>query len=304
MSLALKITLARRALHNRYAAWLATDPHRRCVFAESWRIFAFFNGASGALLKDGGAPAASALTDTTNASNISSGTLAQARGGAGTITGALKGDGSGVVSQAACADLSNAAASCSTDATNATNIGSGTLAAARVAQGNLAASGNGGVGGNLPVTNLNSGTSASSSTFWRGDGTWATPSGVSASPITASLGADVAMNNTANYFPGPSVAQGASGTWWVSGTVTFKDTAASAQFDCKLWDGTTVISSAGAVNNGGTNFINSISLSGFLATPAGNLRIDCKDITATTGVIIFNGSGNSKDSTISAHRIQ
>ena len=67
---------------------------------------------------------------------------------------------------------------------------------------------------------------------------------------------------------------------------------------------TTVISSAGAVNNGGTNFINSISLSGFLATPAGNLRIDCKDITATTGVIIFNGSGNSKDSTISAYRIQ
>jgi hypothetical protein len=119
--------------------------------------------------------------------------------------------------------------------------------------------------------------------------------------LTNSLSGDVNLNNTANYFDGPSVAQGTSGTWLVTGTVTVDD-ASTAQFMAKLWDGTTVIASASFVSLS-TQTIGAISLSGVITSPAGNLRISVRDSTTTNGHIKFNSSGNSKDSTITAVRI-
>lgn len=125
---------------------------------------------------------------------------------------------------------------------------------------------------------------------------------VGLSKITASLGADVAISNSV-YTDGPSIAQGTTGTWWVSGKITFTDSVANCHIRVKLWDGTNVIDSGSQFVNNANNFY-TMSLSGEIAGPAANLRISATSTAAgATSTFKFNGSGNSKDSTISALRI-
>lgn len=125
---------------------------------------------------------------------------------------------------------------------------------------------------------------------------------VAPTPIRNSLGADVALNNVSNFFVGPTVAQGSTGTWAVFGTVTVQDTAGGAGFDAVLWDGTTVIASTDR-NTAAANHFGSISLSGVITSPAGNLRFEVRDLSSVSGKIIFNRTGLGKDSTITAFRI-
>ena len=67
--------------------------------------------------------------------------------------------------------------------------------------------------------------------------------------------------------------------------------------------GTTVIDSAAATTPSVGGNVVTISLSGYITSPAGNLRISVRDATNTTSNIKFNYTGNSKDSTITAIRI-
>ena len=103
------------------------------------------------------------------------------------------------------------------------------------------------------------------------------------------LSSSVTLTATANYYDGPSVAQGTTGIWYVSGTVTFSDSGTGGRCFGKLWDGTTVIS-AGAIHLDSGGVPISLTLSGAIVNPAGNLRISGKSNQVATSIMQpFNG---------------
>lgn len=121
-------------------------------------------------------------------------------------------------------------------------------------------------------------------------------------PLTAALGADVALNNTATWFDGASVAQGTSGIWFVVAHATFTNASTNINPNARLYDGTNVYDSARSSTWVANAFV-CITLHAIVTNPAGNLRIQGNDPQFTTSVMKFNGTGQSKDTSISAVRI-
>lgn len=104
------------------------------------------------------------------------------------------------------------------------------------------------------------------------------------SPIVNRGGNGVAFSGGTTYDTGPSVAQGTSGKWFASGTVTVADGTGARYYRAKLWDGTTVIAETSA--NAATGYETSISLSGYIDSPVGDIRISVNNYSSATGAFL------------------